>query len=64
VEGDVAMTAFVLAALAECKCGGVVCELQSVPYNVNNGDGILNRAKLYRLGFQNMPLAVSTGWTN
>lgn len=25
------MTAFVLAALAECKCGGVVCELQSVP---------------------------------
>ena len=31
VEGDVAMTAFVLASLAECKCGGVVCELQLVP---------------------------------
>ena len=26
MEGDVAMTAFVLAALGECKCGGVVCE--------------------------------------
>ena len=24
-EGAVAMTAFVLAALAECKCQGVVC---------------------------------------
>ena len=24
------MTAFVLASLAECKCAGVVCELQSV----------------------------------
>ena len=30
MEGDVAMTAFVLAALAECKCGGVVSELQLV----------------------------------
>ena len=24
-EGDVAMTAFVLSTLAECKCDGVVC---------------------------------------
>lgn len=24
-EGDVAMTAFVLSTLAECKCNGVVC---------------------------------------
>ena len=24
------MTAFVLASLAECKCAGEVCELQSV----------------------------------
>jgi len=30
VEGDVAMTAFVLAALAECKCEGAVGDLQSV----------------------------------
>ena len=54
------MTAFVLAALAECKCGGVVCKLQSVPYN---GDHIYG-TKLYRLGVQNVPLAVSTGKTH
>lgn len=60
MEGNVAMTAFVLAALAECKCGGVVCELQSVPYN---GDHIYG-TQLYRLGVQNVPLAVSTGKTH
>ena len=32
MEGDVAMTAFVLAALGECKCGGVVCEISTVQY--------------------------------
>ena len=31
-EGDVAMTAFVLSSLAECKCEGVVCETQNNHY--------------------------------
>jgi len=48
VEGDVAMTAFVLAALAECKCGVAVCELQSVngKMNITGFSDRTNGAKL------------------